>query len=246
MTSGRSTPRWNRRALFALAPLVLGACATTPAPPAEAPLVAAANFVHPPFSSRDASGAPVGIEIDIVADAARRLDRQVVWVDLPFGDLLRAVADGNVDLAASTIGITEERRRIVAFSAPYFETSIVALVRTGDGEPATLDELAGRRVATERGTTAIGAVAARIPDATRVLEREGDATWAEMLTAGAVDAVVLDASHAPKFLADAGVDFAILDEPIRIERFGIAVHPDAVELRDALDAAIQASGTADP
>lgn len=223
---------------------ILGACAA----PTPAPLVAASNFLHPPFSSLDAEGRPVGIEVDLVADAARRLGREVVWVERSFGELLDAVAQGEVDLAASTIGITDERRRLVAFSVPYFETSIVALVRAGTGEPRSLDELAGRRVSTERGTTSIAAVARRIPTAVRVLDREDGATWARMLGTGRIDAVVLDLSHADTFVADAreedaGAQLQVLGEPIQRERFGIATQPGASELLGALDAAILAAGS---
>lgn len=204
----------------------------------DPPLVACSNLLHPPFSSRDASGRPVGIEVEIVAQAARRLGRDVEWIERPFGELLDAVALGEADLAAATIGITDERARLVAFTRPYFETTIVALVRQGKGEPATLDQLAGRRVATDRGTTAVGATAARIPEAIGVLERPAGTTWAGLLAAGEVDAVVLDRSHAEIFMRDAGQVFDTIAEPLRIERFGIAVHEDALELRAALDEVI--------
>ena len=201
-------------------------------------LVAVSNMLHPPFSSLDGDGRPVGVEVELVAAAARRLGREVLWVERPFGELLAAVAAGEADLAAATIGITAERARAVAFSEPYFETSIVALVRPDAGEPVTLDGLAGRRVATERGTTAVDALAARVPAATRILDRDDGRTWAQLLAAGEVDAVVLDESHAPKFIANAGVPFEVLAEPLRRELFGIAVHPEARELLDALNEAI--------
>ena len=223
-----------------LACLALGACRAPEVDDASTPLVAASNFLHPPFSSHGPDGRPVGIEVDIVDAAARDLGREVEWLELPFGELLAAVAEGSVDVAAATIGITPERARSVAFSVPYFETTIVALARIGDGEPQTLDALSGRRVGTDRGTTAVGAAAARIPDAVRVLERPATGTWAELLSSGAVDAVVLDRSHAEKFMGDAGTRFHVIAEPLKVERFAIAVRPGAGELRAALDAAIAA------
>ncbi len=226
-------------ALFAF----VTSCTTPGAADARPPLVAVSNLLHPPFSSPGPDGVPVGIEVDLVADAARRLGRPVEWVERPFSELLEAVALGEADVAASTIGITDERAQRVGFSSPYFATKIVALVRSGDGEPSSLEDLRGRRIGTERGTTAVSAAAERIPHALRVEERSPGRTWAQMLTAGEIDALILDLSHAEKFMLDAGVHFEIVDEPLRTERFAFAVHRDASDLRAALDAAIAAGPT---
>ena len=87
-------------------------------------LIAASNMTHPPFSSRDADGQVVGIEVEIVEEAARELGARVEWVERPFSELLTAIEKGEIDIAVSTIGITEERKQIVAFSEPYYETQI--------------------------------------------------------------------------------------------------------------------------
>lgn len=207
----------------------------------ERPVRAVSNMLHPPFSYRDGDGMPAGIEVDVVAEGARRLGRSVEWSERPFAELLEAVATGEADVAASTIGITEERARRVTFTRPFFETAVVALVREGAEEPRTLDDLSGRRVGTERGTTAVEATAARIPTAERVLDRIEGETWAEMLGAGRVDAVVLDASHADTFMAGAGVRFHRIEEPLRRELFALAVSRAELELRFVLDAVIAES-----
>jgi polar amino acid transport system substrate-binding protein len=205
----------------------------------QPPLIAVSNFLHPPFSSRDADGNAVGIEVDVIEMAAHSLGRRVEWRELAFAELLNAVASDEADIAAATIGVTEPRKRLVAFTKPYFQTEIVALTRPGGGEPATLDALRGKRVATDRGTTAVEATVKRIPEAIRVLVRPAGRTWAQMLLAGEVDAIVLDRSHVSKFTADAGVDLQLIDEPLREEFFALAVGLDATDLRAALDRVIE-------
>ena len=105
-----------------------------PFAPAAAAFVAVSNFLHPPFSSRDDGGCPIGVEVELVEEAAARLGHRVEWQERPFSDLLAAVAAGKADVAVSTIGITEDRAQLVDFSAPYHRTDIVALVRIGEGE----------------------------------------------------------------------------------------------------------------
>lgn len=70
-------------------------------------LVAASNMLHLHFSSWAADGSPIGLEVDIVEEAARDLGARVTWVERPFSELLAAVENGKVDLAVATIGADE-------------------------------------------------------------------------------------------------------------------------------------------
>ena len=211
----------------------------SPGAAGNAPIKAASNFLHPPFSSQDDSGNAEGLEVELVAAAANRMGRKVQWIELPFGELLDAVATEEVDISASTIGITAERAKRVAFSDPYFTTTIVALVRPGAGEPHRLEDLSGRKIGTEIGTTAVPAAAQRLPEAIRVLERSEGNSWAEMLSNGQIDAVVLDHSHASKFMADANMSFFIIEEPLQEEHFAFALNLEDDVLRQELNRAIE-------
>jgi ABC-type amino acid transport substrate-binding protein len=231
------------RIALALSIVLLAAGCLMPGAPEKEPLVAVSNFLHPPFSSKDADGRPVGIEVEFVEEAARRLGRRVEWREMAFGELIDAVFWGKADIAGATIGITDGRMKRVAFSNPYYRTNIVALTRPGAGEPRTLEALRGRRVATDKGTTAVAATAKRIPEAIRVTERLPGKTWAELLLAGEVDAIVLDQSHVEKFSADAGAELVEIAEPLREEVFGLVVGKSARELREALNEVIAEEAT---
>lgn len=206
--------------------------------PATFPIVAASNFLHPPFSSQDEDGVAVGMEIDLLAEAASRLEITSEWIELPFRDLINAVAERQVRVAASTIGITAERSQIVQFTSPYFTTRIVALARMGADEPKQLSDLSKRSIGTETATTAVSAAKKHLPEAKRVTERLPDMSWAQMLEAGDIDAVVLDESHAQKFMADAGVQFHIIEEALAEEHFAFALHTADDELLQALNSVI--------
>lgn len=203
-------------------------------------IVVYSDMLNPPFSSWDDAGKAVGLEVDLIAEAAAQLGRDVEWVERPFRDLLPAAAEGEADIAASTIGITEERARSVAFSLPYHWTEIVAVVRAGKSAPTSLGDLAGRKVGAGRGTTSETAIAARLPQAIAVLDRPDDVTFDEMLADGSIDAMVLDAPAAERMIAAADVTLRRLAEPLGHERYAFAVHPDAGALLEAIDAVIAA------
>ncbi len=194
-------------ALLAIA-LIAASCASTccrdscDADATGAPIVVYSDMLNPPFSSWDESGRAVGLEVDIVADAARSLGRPVEWIEKPFRDLLPGVANGKADIAASTIGITEERAKTVTFSRPYFETEIVALVRARENEPSTLQELAEVRIGAGATTTSESAVEKRFPRAELVTSvADGDSMRA-MLERGDVDAWVLDRTAAERAIEE--------------------------------------------
>ncbi|MEW9583136.1 transporter substrate-binding domain-containing protein [Paraburkholderia sp. DGU8] len=71
-----------------------------------------------------------------------------VFPDMP--QLLAAACAGNIDLLTS-IARTPEREQCINFTAPYFRSSISAVVRRDSNRYASRRELAGARLAIERG-----------------------------------------------------------------------------------------------
>ena len=82
--------------------------------------------------------------------------------DMP--QLLAAVCAGNVDLVMS-LARTPERERCINFTAPYFRSSVSAAVRQNGGEYADSTQLAGARIAVERGFALEHSIRDRFPRA---------------------------------------------------------------------------------
>lgn len=216
-------------------------CASTRPKSAARTLVAASNMKHPPFSSWDEDGNAVGIEVDLVEAAAKKLGLKVQWVERPFGELLTAVESGEVDVAVSTIGITQERAQRVAFSEPYFSTHIVALVKNGESAARTLKKLDKARIGADRVTTSFEAAERRWPNATLIGEVDAGSSWPEMVASGRIDAFVVDASDQHRFEQSSGVKLRRIGVPLKVENFAVVVAKDAHELRRAVNAAIDAT-----
>lgn len=107
----------------------------------------------PPFFYED-NGAPAGIEYEILDYFAKThgLELEVEYVD-SFPELLERIADGEGDVAAGTITITDERQERMDFSAPYFPVQVVLVERTGDASDSP-EDLQGKKVAAFEETTA--------------------------------------------------------------------------------------------
>ena len=131
-------------ALFALTTLSTGAVA--------AELAVGANIGNVPWEFQDASGEFVGFEIDLVKEVGRRLGRTVEVVNIPFNGLFPAVQSGRINIALSSITITEKRLRSVSFAQPYYDSAQSLTVLSAN--PAVgLDDMSGKIIGVDTGST---------------------------------------------------------------------------------------------
>ena len=85
--------------------------------------------VTEPFSFVDGSQKVVGMDVEIAARVAKRMNRKLEVVNMDFGGMIPALVAGKVDLIGACITITDERKKSVLFSEPYYTGGISALVR---------------------------------------------------------------------------------------------------------------------
>ncbi len=211
-----------------LAGLLLCSCASAPEGDSKRSTgelwVVGSDLDNYPFAAVDASGEPLGRDVEMMHQLATRNGAELEWRRMPFDQLLGSVAAGEVDLVCATMGITEERARSVAFSDPYFETEIAVVVRTGFGVGPTLAErLVGRPVHAGRGTTSEVAVRESLPKSIAVLETKGEGSSADMLLSGEVDALVMDGPAAAAVVADSAGAFELAPSALASEKYGLVL-----------------------
>lgn len=169
----------GQRGSVKLATLVPGALSVRPALPAPGWWNG-----ETPDTIRD------GFEYCLAANMAWRagLDRVIV-VNRSFTQILTGQANG-FDIALSQISITDGRKKIVDFTAPYYSSDQGVLVRAGT--KVDRNTIKTMRLAVEQGTTTLQYVTDRIKpvQAPRVFPQS--AAMYAALAAGQVDAVLFD------------------------------------------------------
>lgn len=110
-----------------------------------------ANIGNVPWEFQDESGNEVGFEIDLVNAVAEKLGDEVEIVNIPFNGLFSAVQSGRIDIAISSITITEERLESVGFAQPYYDSDQSLTVVKGG--PQSLEEMKGKVVGVDTGST---------------------------------------------------------------------------------------------
>ena len=87
------------------------------------------SAITEPFSFVDGSQKVVGIDIELAALVAKKLNKKLEVVNMEFGSMIPALAAGKVDMIGACITITEDRSKKVLFSAPYYRGGIAAIVK---------------------------------------------------------------------------------------------------------------------
>lgn len=116
------------------------------------PIVVGANIGNVPWEFQNTDGTFIGFEIDLVNEIGKRLNRPVNIINVPFNGLFAAVQSGRIDIAISSIGITDKRLESVAFTQPFYDSDQSLTVVRGSGI-TSLEDLRGQIVAADTGST---------------------------------------------------------------------------------------------
>jgi glutamate transport system substrate-binding protein len=213
MTDKTTRWRWLVVALFAIAALAFAACGDDdddddggePAAEVEefpagttmaqlqqqGEITIGVKFDVPPFGFKNPqTGEVEGFDVDLGKAIAEKLGVQPNFIEAISDNRIPFLVDGTVDLILSTMTITKERDLEIDFSEPYYIAGGRVLVPE-DSDIQGIQDLAGRRVCTARGSTYQVSIKQQAPDAQlRLIDTYSECF--ELIQNGAVDAVSTD------------------------------------------------------
>ena len=196
------------------------------------------NF--PPMGYRDEKNELVGFDIDLAREAAKRLDMDVEFKPIDWGAKEAELNGKRVDVLWNGLTITEERKKHIGFTKPYMANHQIIVV--ADASPIqTRADLAERVVGAQEGSSAVDAIKkeAEIFASLKELKTFGDNVTALMdLSAGRLDAVVLDEVVGRYLAAKRAGEYRILEENFGTEDYGVGVRKDDTELLEKLDSTL--------
>ena len=114
-------------------------------------LVMATNAEFPPFEYYDGDEV-VGIDAEFAAAIADKLGMDLKIEDMAFDSIIPAVQSGKADIGAAGMTVTEDRATQVDFSDSYY-TGVQVIIVTDDSDIAEPDDLKGKKIGVQQGTT---------------------------------------------------------------------------------------------
>ena len=196
-------------------------------------LVMGTNAEFPPYEYYEGQEV-VGIDAEMAAAVAEKLGMELKIEDMAFDSLIPALSSGKVDIVAAGMTVTEDRLASVNFSDTY-ATGIQAIIVTEDSDIASADDLVGKTIGVQQGTTG-DLYATDVEGAT--IERYAKGMEAvQSLSQGKIDAVIIDNEPANVFVSEVE-GLKILDEAFATEDYAVAVAKDNEELLEQVNTAL--------
>ena len=176
-----------------------------------------------------------GIDIEIALALADKLGLELVIDDMDFDGALIAVQQGMSDMVLAGLTYDEERDLVMDFSDTYANGVQVVIVPE-DSDIATLDDLSGKLIGVQRGTTGWSYTTGDYGE-DAVQAYDDGATAVQALLAGQIDCVVIDNAPAQEYVA-ANEGLKILDTEYANEDYCLAVNEGNTALLNALNTAL--------
>lgn len=193
------------------------------------------NAAFPPFEYVQGTEV-VGFDVTMSNLIANDYGKELKIVDMDFDGLIAALQSGAVDFVAAGMTATEERRKNVDFSEPYYESKQVIIVKASDKKVKTVADLKGLTIGAQAGTTGEAYVGDEIENANLKSFKNGiDAALA--LKNGAIDAIVLDELPS-KEIVKRNADLKIVDDDFLTDVYAIAVKKGNTELLESINKTI--------
>lgn len=201
-----------------------------------------AHDIWPPLEFMDKNGRVVGYNVDYINAVGREAGFSTVNVYITWDSLFVSLAQGEVQIAAASVTITEERKQNVSFSDPYFETE-QHLLLPESSTAASFADLKGAVIGVQGGTTCQKTVNAR-QDLTAKLYDNLTEAIDDLADGNQLDGVVCDkhvAMHYARIHPYSGkiklASFPISDTK---EYYGFVVRKDDTRLLQTINEGIAA------
>ncbi|MBT9385143.1 transporter substrate-binding domain-containing protein [Pseudooceanicola sp. CBS1P-1] len=206
----------------------------------------ATDATFPPFESLDADGKLVGYDIDLMTAVCKAAALACDIQPAAWDGMIPGLMQGKYDALISQLTVTDQRRKIIAFSDIYSHPIFRFVARKDSGIDISPEGLAGKTIAVQTGTPMDKFVTAEFPKAKIKRYDSGSATYLD-LTGGRADVTIsYEAQIRYSFLkSPEGADYALTgprytgeDSPELGEGVAIALNKRDPELVKAVNAGL--------
>ena len=192
-----------------------------------------------PFES-EKGGEVVGFDIDVVNWVASALGVPTTVIDTPFEGIKSGEANntGKCDISAAGMSITDERKKVMNFSEPYFKANFYLVVPTA-GTATSLADLKGKKIGGQASTTGLDYLKENADKfGYTVVEYTGFDLQSQAILTGQVDGVFNDVPVLKKLVDDNAQTVKVAAEVDTGDVYGLGMKKDNTALTKVVDAVL--------
>ena len=196
----------------------------------------------PPMGFVGDDGKFTGFDLDLAAEAAKRMGKEIVYQPIAWDSKDAELDSGTIDCIWNGFTISG-REDSYTWSDPYMENTQVFVVKKDSGITSTAD-LAGKIVEVQVDSSAEAALKedenAALASSFGTLQTTPDYNTALMdLDMGTVDAVGMDSTVAEYKITSGGMDLVVLDEGFASETYGVGFKKGNTALKDQVNSTLK-------
>ena len=195
------------------------------------------DATYPPFESiNPATGQPAGFDVDLITEICKLNGCKAKFVTVPFDSIIPGLVSKQYDVVISAMSITPQRAALVDFSDPYYLAGQSIAVPLDDSTTAGAEDLMGKKVGVQRGTTA--ELMAKKMEGLQVYSFDNIGTAFADLAQGNLDVVLNDFPTTREYIRMHG-SAKIVGEILSTEYYGIAVRKGEQRLLAGINKALK-------
>ena len=156
-------------------------------------LTVCSNVPFVPFEYVGDDGEYTGFDMDLSREVAAGMGLELEVQNASFDGLQSGtvLAANQCDVIAAAMTITPEREKNLAFSDPYYD-SLQSLLVSSDSKAKSLEDMAGKKIGIQQGTTGETYARDNAPADAEVISYQTDAELFQALQAGNIEGILQD------------------------------------------------------
>jgi len=192
---------------------------------------------YPPMEYKDEAGNHVGFDIDFAKEIGKKLGQEVQFVPTAWTAIFTALNANKYDCIISSLSITDERKKTIAYTRPYVANSQVIVVKIDNDTIKSEADLGDKIIAVQMGTTSEEACNEFIKTTPFKDYKKYEAMTEALseLKIGRVDAVVCDLVIGKYFVAKDRESFKTVKTTLPNEPIGIGFTKEKQSEADKFD-----------
>lgn len=181
------------------------------------------DTTYPPFEYEE-NGTYKGIDIELINAIAENQGFKIELSPMDFGGIIPAMQANQLDIAIAGMSITDERKKIVDFSEPYFDAGITLVVKKDNSDITTVDDLKGKTIAVKKGTSGANFAQANADSkGFKVVQFNDSPAMFQEVSNGNADALIEDYPVIAYAIAQKDLGLKIVGDRLNGDQYGISV-----------------------
>jgi len=206
-------------------------------------IVIASDATFPPMEMVDEQKNIVGLDVDLMNAAAKAGGFTVEFKNTAWDGIFAGLEAGKYDAVMSSVTITDERKKTMDFSMPYFNAGQILVVKADVTGVEKLTDLKGKTVGAQIGTTGAFEID-KVKDANKITPKTYDEIGLAFqdLVNGRIAGVVVDTPTAANYALqnpNYKGKLKTVGAPFTQEFYGVAVKKGNTKVLDKINAGLK-------